>query len=251
VTVSVVIPSFNGARFLRGALESALAQDPPPLEILVQDGGSTDDSAAVVAELGDPRVRFVSEPDRGQSDALNRAIARARGDWIAWLNVDDLMYPGLLAGASDDADLVYGDYDWIDEAGATVRHVRPGPEFSRERLLAGGTFLFSGATLFRRSLFERYGGIDEGLRYAMDYDLFLRFAPHVRTRYVPRPLAAFRLHGASKTSTLTWGIFRETGRVRRRHGGYGRSTRRPVLVNQVKQLVDLATQPVHRRSHWR
>jgi len=215
----------------------------------VQDGGSTDGSGEVVRSVGDPRVRWISEHDRGQSDALNRAIALARGDWIVWLNADDLLRPGLLAtaGEADGADLVYGDFDYIDAQGRVVRHYAPGPELTQERLLADGCYLFSGAALFRRSVFERFGGLDEDLRYTMDYDLWLRIAPHVRARYVPRTLGAFRLHGDSKTQGLTWPIFVETARVRRRFAGYRPATRVPVLVNQAKQLVDLATLPLRRR----
>jgi glycosyltransferase involved in cell wall biosynthesis len=253
VTVSVVIPSFNGAAYLGAALRSALEQDPGPLEVLVQDAGSTDRTAELIAGLEDPRVRFVSEPDGGQSDALNRAIARACGDWICWLNVDDLLRPGLFAAAdaSGGADVVYGDFDWIDGDGRPLRHFAPCEPFTRERLLADGCFVFSGAMLLRRSLFERFGGLDPQLRLTMDYDFFLRIAPHVRARYVPRTLGAFRVHGTSKTSAMSWGVFVETGRVRRRHGGYGPATRRAVLTNQVKQVIDVATLPVRQRAGWR
>ena len=251
LTVSVVIPSFNGAAYLGEALASALAQEPPPLEILVQDAGSTDGTAELVAALDDPRVVFTQEADRGQSDALNRAIARARGEWIVWLNADDLARPGLVAAAREDADIVYGDFEWIDDAGHQIRHFAPGPEFSARRLLADGCYVFSGAMLLRRSLFERFGAIDESLRLTMDYDFFLRIAPHVRAAYVPQTLAAFRVHGASKTSAVSWGVFRETGRVRRRHGGYGPETRRAVVTNQVKQVVDVSTLPIRRRLGWR
>jgi glycosyltransferase involved in cell wall biosynthesis len=247
VSVSVVIPSFNSAQFLRAALESALSQQPGPLEVIVQDGGSTDGTREVIEQLGDPRIRFISEPDEGQSDALNKAIAHASGDWIVWLNADDLLYPGLFASADDDADLVYGDFDYVDEHGNTVRHVTPPAELSVERLLTGGCYLFSGAALFRRSLFERFGQIDENLRYTMDYELYLRVAPQVRARYVPRTLGAFRVHGDSKTTALNWGTFAETARLRRKYGGYRSPTRVPVLVNQAKQLADLATLPVRRR----
>jgi glycosyltransferase involved in cell wall biosynthesis len=221
--------------------------------VIVQDACSTDTTADVVAALGDPRVRLVSEPDDGQSDALNRAIARARGDWICWLNVDDLLRPGLFAAAASagDADVVYGDFEWIDETGVRLRAFAPGGPFTRERLLADGCFVFSGAMLLRRSLFDRFGGLDPRLRLTMDYDFFLRIAPHVRARYVARTLGAFRVHGTSKTSAMSWGVFRETGRVRRRHGGYGPATRRAVLTNQVKQVVDVATLPVRARLRWR
>jgi len=134
----------------------------------------------------------------------------------------------------------------VDGEGRTVRHVKPGAGLSAERLLTDGCYLFSGAALFRRSLFERHGGISSELRYTMDYELYLRLAPHVRARYVPRTLGAFRVHGASLTTDITWGLIRETARVRRRYGGYGRATRVPVLWNQAKQLVDVATVPVRR-----
>jgi glycosyltransferase involved in cell wall biosynthesis len=247
VSVSVVIPSYNSARFLGQALESALAQDPPPDEVIIQDAGSTDGTAELVRELDDERIQFISERDEGQSDALNRGFARARGEWVVWLNADDVIYPGLLACADADSDLVYGDFDYIDEDGQTVRHFAPQPELSAERLLADGCYVFSGAAIFRRSLFERFGALDLRLRYAMDYDFYLRLAPHVHARYVPRTLGAFRVHGESKTTGITWGLIRETASIRRRHGGYRRATRIPVVTNQVKQVIDLATLPVRRR----
>lgn len=252
MSVSVVIPSFNSATFLRQALESALAQDPPPLEIIIQDPGSTDGTAELVAAMGDDRIRFVSEPDDGQSDALNRGIAKASGDWIAWLNADDLLMPGLFAAAEgSDADLIYGDFDYVDAHGEVLRHVTPPAELSAERLLAEGCYFFSGAALFRRSLFERFGGLDTSHRYAMDYELYLRLAPHVQAQYVPKTLGAFRVHGESLTTDITWGLVKDTARVRRRYGGYGRATRVPVLVNQAKQLVDVATVPLRRRFRRR
>lgn len=235
-------------------MDSALGQEPPPLEVIVQDAGSTDGTAELVAALGDPRVQLVVEPDRGQSHALNKAIARARGEWICWLNVDDLLRPGLFAAAEDvpdDVDVVYGDFEWIDEHDRRLRHFTPPDELSQERLLADGCYVFSGAMLLRRSLFQRFGPLDERLHLTMDYDFFLRIAPHVRALHVPQTLGAFRVHGDSKTSATSWGVFRETGRVRRRHGGYRPSTRRAVLVNQVKQVIDVATLPVRRRTGWR
>jgi glycosyltransferase involved in cell wall biosynthesis len=203
-----------------------------------------------VHELDDPRVVFTSEPDSGQSDALNRAIARASGEWICWLNVDDLLRPGLFAAAEavgDDVDVVYGGFEWIDENDHELRAFDPPAELTQERLLTDGCYLFSGAALFRRSLFTRFGGLDERLHLTMDYDFYLRIAPHVRAVKVPGTLGAFRVHGESKTSAITWGVFQETGRVRRRHDGYRRATRGPVLVNQAKQLIDLVTLPARRR----
>jgi glycosyltransferase involved in cell wall biosynthesis len=247
VTISVLVPSFNSAPYLESALRSALAQEPGPDEIIVQDAGSTDGTAEVIAAIGDDRIKFVSEADSGQSDALNKAIARATGDWIVWLNADDLVSPGLFASADPDADFVYGDFDYIDGEGRVLRHFTPHPELSVNLLLVYGCYLFSGAALFRRSLFDRFGGLELGLRYTMDYELYLRIAPHVRSRYVPRTLGQFRVHGDSKTSGITWGLFVETARLRRRYGGYGKGTRWPVLTNQLKQVIEVATLPLRSR----
>jgi hypothetical protein len=85
----------------------------------------------------------------------------------------------------------------------------------------------------------------------MDYELYLRLAPHIRAQYVPKTLGAFRVHGESLTTDITWGLVKDTARVRRRYGGYGRATRVPVLVNQAKQLVDVATVPLRRRFRRR
>jgi glycosyltransferase involved in cell wall biosynthesis len=247
VSISVLVPSFNSAPYLGAALRSALDQDPGPDEIIVQDGGSTDGTADLIAAIGDDRIKFISEPDGGQSDALNKAIARASGEWVVWLNADDLVSPGLFGSTDPEADFVYGDFDFIDGEGRVLRHVTPHAELSVHKLLVDGCYLFSGAALFRRSIFERFGGIAQDLRYTMDYELYLRIAPHVRSRYVPRTLGQFRVHGDSKTSGITWGLFVETGRVRRHYGGYGKATRVPVLTNQVKQVIDVATLPVRSR----
>src|SRR4051794_34285611 len=135
MSVSVAVPSFNSATYLREALESALGQEPGPLEVIVQDGGSTDETASVIASVGDPRITFISEPDAGQSDALNKATPGAHGDWMGCLNPDDLYRPGLFAAATDDADLIYGAFDYIDGAGELLRHVTPPRDLTRNRLL--------------------------------------------------------------------------------------------------------------------
>ncbi len=244
---SVLVPTCNTPRYLEAALRSALDQMPSPVEVLVQDGGTDEETPSTIAAIGDSRIHYVRERDQGQSDALNRAIRRSKGEWLAFLNADDVFAPGIFAATDPGADIVYGDFDYIDEDGHALRHFAPGPVFSRERLLAEGCYVFPGAALFRRSLFARHGGLDPGLRLAMDYELYIRVAPHVRARYVPQTLGAFRVHRSSRTSGITWRLVRETAAIRRRYGGYGPATRRPVLVNQAKQVVDVLTAPARRR----
>lgn len=254
-SISVVVPSLNAEEFIRVAIRSALDQVVPPLEVIVQDGGSNDGTLSVVEGIGDPRVSITSETDNGQSDALNRAFGRARGEWIAWLNADDLLAPDAFAAAApfarEGVDLVYGDFAFVDEAGELIEAV-PVPEFDRVRLLKQGNYMFSGAALFRRTLFERFGGLDTDLRIAMDYDLYLRIAPHIRAIHSGATLGYFRKHPGSATTEISWRLVSETSRVRRRHGGYSRHTAVPILYNQLQQLVDVGTIALRRalrRSH--
>ena len=249
-SISVLVPSLDAEEFIGTAVRSALDQRIPPLEVLVQDGGSRDGTLAAVEAIGDPRISVVSEPDEGQSDALNRALWRARGDWVVWLNADDLIaddaFENAAPLATDDVDLVYGDYGYVDEGGDVIREFAVAETLDRHRLLTEGFELFSGAALFRRSLFERFGGLDTGLRMAMDYDLYLRIAPYARTVHCPAILAYLRRHGRSATTEISWRLVREDFRVRRRYGGYsGRSAPR-ILLYDIKRVVDVSSLPVRK-----
>ena len=253
-SISVVVPSLNAEEFVVEAIRSALDQSVPPLEVLVQDGGSSDGTVAAVEAIVDSRISIRSEPDEGQSDALNRAVGRARGDWISWLNADDLVAPDAFAAAEPFArqenDIVYGDFAYVDERGEIVRRQRVPDTFDRERLLRKGHYLFTGATLFRRDLFERFGGLDTGLRMAMDYDFCLRIAPQVRAVHCGAILGYFRMHGRSATAEISWRLVREDARVRRRHGGYLGRRAAPILFYDAKRVIDVSSLPV-RRWFWR
>jgi glycosyltransferase involved in cell wall biosynthesis len=255
-SISVLVPSLNAGAFVGDAIRSALGQPSPPLEVLVQDGGSHDATVATVEAIGDPRVSVVSEPDRGQSDALNRAVRRAQGDWIVWLNADDLLAPDAFAAAGpfarDGLDLVYGDFAYVDRGGEITGRIRVPDVFDRERLLVKGHYLFTGAALFRRTLFERFGELDTSLGMAMDYDFCLRVAPHVCAVHCGATLGYFRRHGLSATSEISWTLVREEERVRRRHGGYSRTrTAVPILLNEVKRVADVGSLPIRKRLRRR
>lgn len=224
--VSVLVPSYNSGDFLALALRSALNQEGVELEVLVQDGGSVDGSLeAAAAELSDPRVHLLVEPDLGQADALNRALARAGGTWVAWLNADDLLEAGglraLLDAATDEAEVVYGNFRTVDVEGRQLKRYTAAP-LDFERLLRHGHYIFSGALLVRRALLERLGGFRPELAYCMDYDLLLRVAAEARSQYVDTIVASYREQPASKTSTSSWGFLREHVRVARDHGGFRR-----------------------------
>lgn len=254
VRISVLVPTFNSAGFISEALRSALRQDPPPFEVLVQDGGSIDATLDVLRRFGEA-VDWVSEADDGQADALNRALHRARGDVVVWLNADDTLLPGALAAATAafqaDPDLafVYGDYEVIDSAGRVLRRYRSSP-YSVDRVLKRGCYIFSGTLFMRRAALAKAGAFDPSLRACMDLDLMLRLGSSGPSRHLGRSIAQFRIHTESKSSTIGFTFVREAFRIRRRYAG--RSPRlwlhliRATLVDAVAQVLS----PVRYSSYW-
>lgn len=212
--ISVVTPSYNQAAFLRKTLDSVLNQDYPDLELIVIDGGSTDGSAEMLQSYSARLTFWISEPDRGQSHALNKGFARASGDILTWLNSDDVLLPGALHAVGE----IFAQYpqiDWLTGQPANIDvddHLRVTPlKVGRFRRLIrrgwyhgrGLGFIRQEGTFWRRSLWERAGAaIDETRHYAMDDALWRRFAAHADLVSVDRPLAAFRTQPQQKTAQL-------------------------------------------------
>lgn len=203
--ISVVTPSYNQAQFLEDTLQSVASQDYPRTEHIVIDGGSTDGSVDIIRRHAARLRHWVSEPDRGQSHAINKGLSLARGDVLAWLNSDDTYLPGALRevgglfAANPDVDLVYGDFVYTDVAGQPLRRRHVFATISYESLLYHD-YLGQPAVFFRRSLFEKVGPLDESLHYCMDWDLFLRMWPVCRPRHIPMVLATYRLDHAAKSN---------------------------------------------------
>jgi glycosyltransferase involved in cell wall biosynthesis len=251
--ISVVMPSFNTAPFLKEALDSALSQEPPPFEVIVQDGGSTDGSVELLRTFGD-RVEWRSEPDSGQTQALNRAIARATGNVVVWLNADDLILPGALAAVerafvgTPDADFVYGDYDMIRGDGSVMRRFQSSP-YDPDRIFLRGCYIFSGSIYFGRHLLERVGPFDERLHACMDLDYLLRIG-QARTVHLGVPVAQFRMSGAGKSSRMRATFLREAHAVRRRAAGRSRRRRLTGFAIDAWNFLLLASEPVRHTRLW-
>lgn len=206
-SIGVVTPSLNYRRYLADTVSSVAAQSHPGLEHVVQDGGSTDGSADLLADLADrhPGLSFRSAPDSGQSDALNRAAALTASDWLGWLNADEFYLPGAVSAVArviaeePDVDVVYGDCVFVDASGTFLR-LLPAHPFSLLTLRHYGCFISSCATFVRRRSLPP-SGWDTRMRRAMDWRLWLTLSSRgARFRYVPRALAAFRVHDAQVTS---------------------------------------------------
>lgn len=208
--VSIVVPSLDQAAYVRATLESLLSQGYPDLEVLVQDGGSTDGSVQVLREY-EGRVSVRVERDAGQADAINRGLSRATGEVLGYLNSDDVLFPGALRAVAEvfatreDVVLVYGRAAYIGPAGERIAPVLTRP-WEPERL-PDLCFVAQPAAFFRRRVLEEVGLFDESLHHAMDYDYWLRVAQRYgpeRVVHLDQELAGARLHPEAK-SVGRWG----------------------------------------------
>lgn len=203
---SIVMPSYNQARFVEAAIQSVLSQECDDLEVLFIDGGSTDGTMEIVEKYRDRLAVCVSEPDQGQSDALHKGFCRATGDVLTWLNTDDLMLPGALSGvtraarADPECEWFMGNVVWIDAEDHILRCRRGeayGPLWPRLGLLtaAGPSAFFSPA------LYDRVGGLNHDLHYQMDTELWWRFVlSGARFQRLKDYTWALRLHADAKVS---------------------------------------------------
>ena len=203
--IAVITPSFNTARYIGAAIRSVLEQSYQNFDYLVMDGGSSDGTLDLLRGFGD-RVRWVSEKDQGQADAIRRGFERTRGEILAWLNSDDLLNPEAFQTVAEyfaghpEVDVVYGDASYVDAAGnaiARCAHIEP---FNHRRLACYSDFIVQPAAFFRRSAYDAVGGINPRWHWSMDYDLWLRLAQKHRFAYVSVELARYRWLCDNKTA---------------------------------------------------
>ncbi len=203
--ISIVTPSYNQVDFIEETIQSVITQDYARREYLIFDGGSTDGSVDIIKRYADQLDYWVSGPDRGQSHAINKGLAMARGDVLTWLNSDDVYLPGALSAVAEcfdrhpEVDLVYGDFIYTDVHGAVLRRRKVFPKIEYDHLVFHD-YLGQPAVFFRRSLFEKSGDVDESLYYSMDWELFLRMWKVATPMHLPRELATFRLNHLAKTN---------------------------------------------------
>lgn len=227
--LTIITPSFNHVEFLGQTIDSVLTQAADvDLEYLVRDGGSTDGTIELLRSYGD-RVRWLSEPDKGQVDAINRGLRAATGDIVGWLNSDDFLLPGALRrvknafSANPDTQWVFGDCIIVGRDGNEMRKSVSAykrfqaKRYSHKRLLM--TNFVSQMTVFwRRDLIDKVGLLDESLPLAFDYEYWLRLAAVGDPFYIDAPQAAFRWYQTSKSGGNIREQCREDELIAARHG---------------------------------
>lgn len=204
--ISIVTPSFNQGGYISQTVESVLSQDYPNLEYIVQDGASTDQTLQVLDRYTSRISKLVSVSDRGQTHAINMGMEQTSGEIMAWLNSDDILLPGALSkvvkffDANPQVDVVYGGRVIIDHEGREIGRWLP-PKHDAE-VLKWADFVPQETLFWRRSIWEAVGGLDEKFKFAMDWDLLLRFADQgAHFACIQEWIGGFRVHPLQKTSS--------------------------------------------------
>lgn len=200
--VSIVTPSFNQGPYLEQTMRSVLEQDYPRIEYLVIDGGSTDNSVEIIKKYADHLTYWVSEKDSGQAEAINKGLARAKGDILAWVNSDDYYLPGAVSAAvksfeeNPDAVMVYGDMLAVDGNGQTI-NIQKFKQLSLQDLLCF-QIIGQSSVFFRRSAWEKVGPLEPTFHFMLDHHLWIRLAQQGKILHVPKVWSAARYHPQAK-----------------------------------------------------
>lgn len=209
--ISIIIPSYNQGKFIESTILSILNQSYINKEIIIIDGGSSDDTVSIIKKYENKIFYWESEKDHGQSHALKKGFEIATGDIFCWLNSDDEYVESALEFVNTTfekykCDVVYGNMNIINENGALIskRYLTPFlPEIFKEAYLCGGFGIYQPSSFWTKDLYTKSGGIDTQFKFCMDNDLFNKFViNNGKFSFVNRELSNFRVHGESKTSNL-------------------------------------------------
>ena len=225
--ISVVTPSYNQGHFLEGCIDSVLAQNYPKLEYIIIDGGSTDQSVDIIRKYEEGIALWVSEPDEGQSHAINKGFERSSGEIVAWINSDDFYLPGAFAAIArahqenPAASFYFGNGWRVDEDGRSKGGFFPDHHvcFNRIGLIFGLNYILQPATFINRNYLSKAGFLNPSLLYGMDTDLWIRLSGITPPEPVSAFLAASREYGVTKTAKGSFERVEELRRIAQDYSG--------------------------------
>lgn len=202
--VSIVTPSLNQSQFIKETIDSVLSQDYPNIEYWVIDGGSTDETLDILRSY-ESRIKWLSEPDSGQSQAINHGWRLTKGEIITWLNADDILAPGIVLQAAEilrahpEIGGTYGNCTYISQTGEVIKPY-PVQPYNFDRLVTETeNFIPQPGTFLRRDIVRRAGNLDETIHFVMDHDLWLRMGFYAPMKYLPLQAGYARIHDSAKT----------------------------------------------------
>ena len=263
--ISIITPSFNSGNYLEATLLSVLEQDYPNLEFILVDGGSTDESVAIIEKYADKLSYWISEPDSGMYDAINKGFEKSTGEIMAWLNSDDMYLPWTFAAVAD----IFSSHPqiewltslfslWWDEGGQGIRCIHKEGFNSRsffhgEYLPGSGPYtryyIQQESTFWRRTLWEKAGGrVNSDMKLAGDFDLWARFFSHSELTGVETPLAGFRLRPGQITDTLYDEYVKEALSVFDKYGIRPHSNFNAWILNTVFKKIPKTLKRILRKS---
>jgi len=205
--VTIITPSYNQAEFLRYTIESVLNQDYPSIEYIIIDGGSTDGSQEIIKSYSDRLTWWISEPDQGQADAINKGFKRAKGEIVAWLNSDDMYLPGTVSQVvkvfqnNPDVGMIYGDAVSSDKDGRLLNELRFDSWHLEEFLEFN--IICQPAVFMKRSILEKSGLLDLSYHFFLDHQLWIRIARETNLLHHPHVWAVSRYHDQAKNITMS------------------------------------------------
>jgi len=224
--LSIITPSYNQGAFIEETILSVLHQDYSNIEYIVIDGGSTDNTIEVIKKYGE-KIKWMSEPDRGQADAINKGLRMAKGEILAWINSDDTYNPGSLNtvvglfSENPERVMVYGDAHFIDRDG-NVKGKYPTEQFSLKRL-ADTCFICQPTVFMRAQVFNEIGMLDTNLHTCIDYDYWIRIGKHYpanRITYLKGVyLANSRMYDENKTIRMRKEVYKEGMKTQKKYFG--------------------------------
>lgn len=223
--VSIITPSLNQGFYIEETILSVLNQSYKNIEYIVVDGGSSDETLGILKKYKD-KLSCISEPDQGQSDAINKGFRMANGEILAWINSDDFYEMHAIETVvkifieHPELSIVYGDCNYIYEIKNERKSIIfKAQNFNLDKLIQKGCYIAQPSTFFKRSILNEVGLLNLDLKFAMDYDLWIRIGKKGTALYIPQVLSNFRFSDTSKSGSQKEQFWPETRNVSLKHGG--------------------------------